>query len=66
MLPLVLTLVFWLLFLFLALSSPLQRGPALTAATPQSEPLAREDRGVSWGQLPAATVTTTTGVHKMT
>lgn len=29
LLPLVPTPVFWLLFLFLALSSPLQRGPAL-------------------------------------
>lgn len=68
LLPLVLTLDFWLLFLFLALSSPLQHGPALTAATkpPQSKPLSQEDRGVSRGQLPAATVTTTTGAHKMT
>lgn len=65
LLPLVLTLVFWLLLLLLALSSPLQRGPDATKP-PQSEPLTREDRGVPGGQLPAATVTTTAGVHKMT
>lgn len=68
LLPLVLTLVFWVLFPLFPLSSPLQHGLSPTAATkpPQSEPLPREERGVPKGQLPATAMRTTTGLHKMT
>lgn len=39
---------------------------SLATKAPQREPLTQEDRGVTRGQLPAATVTTTAGGHKMT